>query len=75
MYNKANWDYIHTETKHLSESYFKKKRDIYTVEDNCPFIQTSIENLIQTLVSSRRSKGKFNLPWITKDVRKHEIKR
>ena len=48
MYNKANWDDICTETKHLSELYFKRNPDIYTVEDNCLFIQTSIENLIQT---------------------------
>ena len=70
MYNKANWDDIHTETMHLSESYLKRNPDIYTVEDNCLFILTSIENLMQTLVPSRLSKSKFHLPWITKDVRK-----
>ena len=70
MYNKANWDDICTETKHLSELYFKRNPDIYTVEDNCLFIQTSIENLIQTFVPSRLSKSKFHLPWITKHVRK-----
>ena len=70
MYNKANWDDIRTETKHLSELYSKRNPDIYTVEDNCLFIQTSIENLIQTLVPSRLSKSKFHLPWITKHVRK-----
>ena len=68
MYNKANWDAIRTATKHLSELYFKINPDIYTVEDNCLFIQTSIENLIQTLVPSRLSKSKFHLPWITKDA-------
>ena len=45
MYNKANFDDIRTKTKHLSESYFKRNPDIYTVEDNCLFIQTSIENI------------------------------
>ena len=70
MYNKANWDKIRTETKHLSELYFKRNPDIYTVEDNGLFIQTSIENLIQTLVPSRLSKSKFHLPWITKHVRR-----
>ena len=70
MYNKANWDGIHAETKHLSELYLRRNPDNYTVEDNCLFIQTSIENLIQTLVPSRLSKSKFHLPWITKHVRK-----
>ena len=42
MYNKANWDDIRTETKHLSEIYFKRNPYIYTAEDNCLFIQTSI---------------------------------
>ena len=70
MYNKTNWDGIRSETKHLSELYSKRNLDIYTVEDNCVFIQTSIENLIQTLVHSRLSKGKFHLRLITKDVRK-----
>ena len=70
MYDKANWADIRTETKHLSELYFKRNPDIYTVEDNCLFIQTSIEDLIQTLVPSRLSKSKFHLPWITKHVRK-----
>ena len=62
MYSKANWDDICTETKHLSEFYFERNPDIYTVEDNCLFIQTSIETLIQRLVPSRLSKGKFLLP-------------
>ena len=31
MYDKANRDDIHTETKHLSELYFKRNPDIYTV--------------------------------------------
>ena len=70
MYNKANWDDIRTETKHLSELYFERNPDIYTVEGNCLFIQTSIENLIQTLVPSRLSKSKFHFPWITKHVRR-----
>ena len=70
IYSKANWDDIRTKTKHLSGSYFKRNPDIYTVEDNCLFIQISIENLIQKLVPSRLSKSKFHLPWITKDVRK-----
>ena len=70
MHSKANWDDIHTEAKHLSELCLKTNPEIYTVEDNCLFIQTSIENLIQTLVPSRLSKSKFHLPWITKDVRK-----
>ena len=70
MYNKANWDDIRTETKHLSELYFKRNRDIYTVEDNCLFIQTSIENLIRTLVPSRLSNDIFHFPWITKNVGK-----
>ena len=70
MYNKANWDDIRAETKHLGELYFKRNPDIYTFEDNCLFIQTSIENLIQTIVPSRLSKSKFHLPWITKHVRR-----
>ena len=70
MYNKANWNDIRTETKHLSELYLKRNPDIYTVEDNCLFIQTSIENLMQTFVPSRLSKSKFHLPWITKHVGK-----
>ena len=70
MYNKANWDNIRTKTKHLSKLYFNRNPDIYSVEDNCLFIQTSIENLIQTFVPSRLSKSKFHLPWITKHVRK-----
>ena len=55
MHNKANWDDICTETKHLSELCFKRNPNIYTVEDNCLFIQILIENLIQKLVSSRLS--------------------
>ena len=34
MYNKANWDDIHTETKCIREIYFKRNPDIYTVENN-----------------------------------------
>ena len=79
MYDKANLDDIRTESKHLSELCFKRNTDIYTVEDNCLFIQASIENLIQILVPSRLSKGKFHLSWITKDIRNqmksNEIKR
>ena len=48
-YNKANWDDIRIETKHLSESYLKRNPGIYTVEDNYLFIQTSIESLIKNL--------------------------
>ena len=70
MYNKANLDDIRTKTKHLSELYFKRSPDIYTVEGNCLFIQTTIKNLTQKLVPSRLSKSKFHLPRITKDVRK-----
>ena len=70
MYNRANWDDIRTETRRLSESYFERNLDINTVEDNCLFIQTSFENLIQKLVLSRLSKSKFHLPWIIKDERK-----
>ena len=70
MYNKANSDDIRTKTKHLSELYLKRNPDIYTVEDNCLFIQTSIVNLMQTLVPSRLSKSKSHLLWITKHVRK-----
>ena len=40
MYNKANWDDIHTESKRLSELCFKRNPDTYTVKDNCLFIQT-----------------------------------
>ena len=56
--------------KHLSEVNFNRNPDIYPTEDNCLLIQTSIENLMQTLVPSRLSKSKFHVPWITKDVRK-----
>ena len=47
MYNKAIWDDICTETEHISELYFKRYLDIYTIEDDCLFIQTSIENQIK----------------------------
>ena len=57
MYNKANCDDICTKIKHLSESNFKRNPDIYTVEGNCLFIQTSIENMIQKLVPSRLIKA------------------
>ena len=70
MCNKANLDDIRTETKHLSKLYIKRNPDICTVEDNCLFIQTSSENLMQTFVPSRLSKSKFHLSWITKDVRR-----
>ena len=70
MYNKANWDDIRTETKHLSELCLRRNPDIYTVEDDCLFIQTSFENMMQTMVPSSLSKSKFHLPWITTDVRK-----
>ena len=70
MYHKANWDDIHRKNKHLSELYFKRNPDIYSVENNCLFIQTSIENQIQSLVPSRLSKCNFHLPWIIKDVGK-----
>ena len=32
MHNKANWDDICTETKHLSEIHIKRNPDIYTVK-------------------------------------------
>ena len=40
MHFKVNWDDIRTETEHLYETYFKRKPDICTVEDNCLFIHT-----------------------------------
>ena len=52
MYCKANWDDIHTETRHLSEIFYLCP-DIYTVEDHCLFVLTSIENLMQKIVPSR----------------------
>ena len=62
MYDKASWDNIRTKTKHFNELYFKRNPDIYTVDDNYLFIQTSIENLFKKLVPSRLNKSKFHLP-------------
>ena len=75
MYNKENLNFIRTETKHLSEIYYKRNNDIYKGEDNSLFIQTSIDNLMQQLVPSRVNNGKFHLLWITKDVNENEIKK
>ena len=73
MYGKANWDDIRTGSKHLREINFTRNPDIYTIEENSLFIQTSIENLVQKLIPSRLSKSKFHLPWIA--IKINEIKR
>ena len=70
MYSEANLGGVYTQSKLLSDICFKRNPDICTFNENCFFIQTSFDSLMQKLLPSRLSICKFHLPWISEDIGK-----
>ena len=55
----ANYDHTRAETRHLCEIHFLLIPDIYTVEENCLFIQTSIDILLKNYYLVDEVKANF----------------
>eukprot|EP00112_Aurelia_sp_Birch-Aquarium-sp1_P026935 Seg9885.1 transcript_id=Seg9885.1/GoldUCD/mRNA.D3Y31 product="hypothetical protein" protein_id=Seg9885.1/GoldUCD/D3Y31 len=75
LYNKTDWENVRTKAKLLKDQYFSRTPDNFSVEENSVFIQSGIEEILTKHVPNKTSKSKFNLPWLTRDIKKLQNKR
>ena len=75
QYKSADWEGLNKEIDQLAQDYFDRSPDQISLNSNWEYFKSKINNLIATYIPTKLRKGKFHLPYITKDIIRLQRKR
>ena len=75
LYKRANWDKIKSDLNQFQQSFMVSSPYVNTVNDNWEALKSAIKDTVKTNIRSKTLKGKNNLPWINRELKRAIRKR
>ena len=70
LYKRANWDKIKNDLNQFQQAFMVSSPYVNTVNDNWEALKSAIKDTVRTNIPSKSLRGKTNLPWINKKLKR-----
>ena len=75
QYKSANWDQLKDDINQLTTTYFHMNPSSRDINENWNLFRNNLTSLVDRNISSRNTKAKVHLPWITGEIIRMQRKR
>ena len=73
--NRGDYEQMRKDALEISQSYFTEDPSLCSVQQNYTKLKNALLNSRDANIPSKMARSSNNLPWVTRDIRKHTKKR